>query len=76
VDLLVSDDGEGIAEEDLKKIFTPFYTTLRKDMNGDRYGVGLDLWLAWNQLDRMGGRIVVDGSLGQVTTFTISLTQS
>jgi signal transduction histidine kinase len=76
IDLLISDDGDGISEKDLEKIFKPFYSTWEKDLQGDRHGMGIGLWLAWHQLDQMEGQIVVDSVLGQGTTFTISLKQS
>ena len=53
--LTVADDGPGIAEEDLDRIFEPFYT--RKAMG--RSGTGLGLAVVWNAVQDHDGRIDV-----------------
>jgi len=53
--LEVSDDGPGISDEDLKRIFEPFYT---KKVMG-RSGTGLGLALVWNVVQDHGGYIDV-----------------
>jgi PAS domain S-box-containing protein len=62
----ISDTGVGIKPQDLKKIFTPFYTTKPK-------GVGLGLSVSHQILKEHGGKIAVNSMLGQGTTFSISL---
>jgi len=47
----VADQGEGIAEENLPRLFKPFFTT-----KGAR-GSGLGLWLANGTMERLGGTI-------------------
>ena len=49
----VSDDGPGIKDEDIKKIFEPFYS--KKTMG--RSGTGLGLAIVWNTLHDHGGFI-------------------
>jgi len=49
--LSVSDDGPGIVEEDLERIFEPFYT--KKKMG--RSGSGLGLTVVWNTLQDHDG---------------------
>jgi signal transduction histidine kinase len=64
----ISDHGSGIPEELLGKIFDPFFTT--KDV--DR-GTGLGLALSHGIVERHGGRIEVESSVGRGTVFTVVL---
>jgi two-component system sensor histidine kinase PilS (NtrC family) len=64
--LTVADQGEGIAEDRLGKIFTPFYTT--KDR-----GTGLGLAIVQRVVAAHGGRVDVTSRPGQGTTFHIRL---
>jgi len=62
----VSDDGPGIKDEDLSRIFNPFFTTR------DR-GTGLGL-PAVRRIARLhGGRVEVNSVVGKGSTFTIHL---
>ena len=59
----VSDDGPGIAPEDLERIFEPFYT--KKKMG--RSGTGLGLAVVWNTVqDHQGYKDVKSGEKGTV----------
>jgi len=60
------DTGCGIAEENLKKIFHPFFTT-RKD------GTGLGLSICQMIINEHKGNISAESRLGEGTTFTILL---
>ena len=53
--LTVSDDGSGISDEDLKRIFEPFYT---KKIMG-RSGTGLGLAIVWNTVRDHDGYVNV-----------------
>ncbi len=64
--LTITDTGTGIPRDTLKKIFLPFFTT--KDT-----GVGLGLALVHKIVLSHGGRIDVQSSEGQGTTFTVVL---
>jgi two-component system CheB/CheR fusion protein len=66
--LAVSDNGTGIAKEDISKIFT-LYTRLRHDVEG--HGIGL--YLAKKIVDAAGGNIVVESEPGRGSKFMISL---
>jgi two-component system sensor histidine kinase PilS (NtrC family) len=66
VQLSVSDDGEGIPDECLKKIYDPFFTTKPK-------GTGLGLSTVYKIVENHGGHIDVDSSPGKGTTFTVFL---
>jgi two-component system NtrC family sensor kinase len=64
----VRDTGIGIAPENLEKIFDPFFTT--KDPGK---GTGLGLAVTARIIDSLGGRITVESSPQDGTTFTVLL---
>jgi signal transduction histidine kinase len=66
--LQVSDNGEGIPPENLAKIFDPFFTT-----KPEGKGVGLGLAVSYGIIEAHGGDIEVKSSVGEGTTFTVSL---
>jgi signal transduction histidine kinase len=68
VSLIVEDDGIGMTEEVLGKIFTPFFTT--KDVNE---GTGLGLPVVHGIVTAHGGTIAVRSSPGQGARFEIRL---
>ena len=64
----VDDNGKGIAEDSLPKIFDPFYTT--KDVGK---GTGLGLTIAYKIVKQHGGHIDVRSTLGVGTTVIVTL---
>lgn len=62
----VEDEGHGIAQEDVGRIFDPFYTT-RCD------GTGLGLWITWRLIDDLGGAITVNSEPGIGTIVRLRL---
>ena len=72
VSLSVQDTGIGIEPEDLKRIFEPFYRTdpARTRSSG---GAGLGLALVRELLERMGGRVAAESTVGRGSTFTLEL---
>ncbi len=66
VRIRVSDSGQGIAGENLEKIFDPYFTTRDK-------GTGLGLAICHSVINRHNGVITVDSTPGRGTTFTIYL---
>ena len=63
-----SDTGQGISEENLMHVFTPFFTT--KEVGK---GTGLGMYVSHSIIQREGGDISVKSQLGKGTTFTIEL---
>jgi signal transduction histidine kinase len=64
----ISDNGCGIAPEDLSRIFDPFFTT--KPV-GD--GTGLGLSVIYSIIERHHGSIDVQSKVGDGTTFTVTI---
>ncbi|MCB9247875.1 MAG: HAMP domain-containing protein [Ignavibacteriales bacterium] len=67
VEIIISDTGSGIDNNDLEKIFDPFFST-----KGQK-GTGLGLSVIWGIVDNHNGKISVDSTLGKGTTFKIDL---
>jgi PAS domain S-box-containing protein len=67
-EIVVRDNGIGIKEEHLQKIFNMFYRASEKSS-----GSGLGLYIVRETLNKMGGDITVQSELGIGSTFKISL---
>ena len=66
VTVAVHDTGCGIPRNQLKEVFSPFYTTKEK-------GTGLGLAIAAKIVEGHGGRLEVDSEVGKGSTFLIRL---
>ena len=66
VEIVFADDGEGIAPENLDRIFEPMFTTKLR-------GIGLGLTVVRRTVEQHGGEISVKSRPGQGATFTITL---
>jgi two-component system, NtrC family, sensor kinase len=64
----IADDGPGLSEEVLRKIFDPFYTTKSAGK-----GTGLGLWVSHSIIDKMSGRISVKNNADKGATFTVEI---
>ena len=64
----VRDSGIGIAAENITKIYDPFFTTKSVGQ-----GTGLGLAVSYGIVQEHSGRIFVESSPGQGTTFTIKI---
>ena len=62
----IADTGSGIAPEHLRKLFSLFFTTKPR-------GLGIGLTLAHRAIERIGGAIRVDSTVGAGTAFTLEL---
>ncbi len=70
--IIVSDNGKGISEEHIDKIWTRFYRV--DDVRNDEYGSsGLGLSMVKSIIELHGGSIDVESSLGKGTKFKILL---
>ena len=68
IEIMISDNGKGIPEENLSTIFDSFFTT--KDVGE---GTGLGLNIAHNIVKKHGGSIDVESKVGEGTTFTVKI---
>ena len=66
--LEVKDNGGGINQEAIKKIFEPFYTTKSRAK-----GTGLGLYVCRGLVERLNGKLEVDSLPGKGTTFRLAL---
>lgn len=64
--LFFKDNGSGISEENLKKVFNPFFTT--KNIGE---GAGLGLAISYGIIKKHNGNILVQSQVGKGTTFKL-----
>ena len=67
LEIVVRDDGQGMSEETQRQLFRPFFST-----KGD-LGNGLGLYISNEIVERHGGRLTVESTLGIGTTMRLSL---
>ena len=70
VKITIEDEGRGIREEDLPRIFDPYFTT--KDLGAER-GMGMGLAVAYSIIKRHNGVIKVESKPGKGTKVHIYL---
>ncbi len=63
-----ADNGSGISQEYLERIFNPFFTTKNVGQ-----GTGLGLYIVYNEVQKIGGEIQVNSNPGQGTTFRLKI---
>lgn len=74
LEFVISDTGRGIRQEDFDKIFDPFVRSdIRKNRSID--GTGLGLAITKEIVEKMGGTIAVESTLGHGSTFTVKIPQ-
>ena len=66
--LSVTDDGQGMPPELVKRVFEPFFTT--KDVGK---GTGLGLSISMGIIEDHRGTIDLNSAVGRGTTFTVKL---
>ena len=65
-EIKVTDDGCGIEEKDIKKVFEPFFTNKEK-------GTGLGLAIVSRIVDGYGGKIAIESRINHGTSITVWL---
>jgi CheY-like chemotaxis protein len=70
IKISIHDEGIGIPEENISKIFDPYFTT--KGM-GSQKGVGLGLAICYSIIRKHNGYILIDSVPGKSSTFQIFL---
>ena len=69
----VRDNGCGIAQDNLQKIFDPFFSTKQNEARTERMGTGLGLAICKDIIEEHAGSIQVESIEGHGTTFTLTL---
>ena len=64
IEILISDNGPGIAPDQQKNIFKPFHTTKSE-------GTGLGLYITRQLVEKCGGKIEVQSELGKGASFSL-----
>jgi len=70
--ITISDNGQGIAKEDIKKIFSKYYRVKNGDVHKVK-GYGLGLYYVQKIIKMHRGKISVESELGKGTKFILSL---
>jgi two-component system NtrC family sensor kinase len=68
ISVAISDTGKGITQEQMEKIFLPFYTTKEPGK-----GTGLGLSVSYGIVKSLGGKILVESIPGKGSVFTVVL---
>ena len=68
VELKVKDNGKGISDNEVKQLFSPFFTT-----KPTAKGTGLGLFMSQDIVRMHKGRITVDTKEGCYASFTVQL---
>ncbi len=68
IEIHIKDNGCGITAENMKQLFTPFFST-----KAPGKGTGLGLWISYQIIKQFGGEISVQSTPGIETTFSIKL---
>ncbi|RJP27521.1 MAG: hypothetical protein C4527_13065 [Candidatus Omnitrophota bacterium] len=68
VTIRIIDNGDGISEENLSRVFEPFFTTKSVGQ-----GTGLGLYVSYETIRDLGGRLEIDSKPGAGAAVTISI---
>ena len=69
--VVVTDNGPGISEKNLSRVFEPFFTTREVGK-----GLGLGLSISYSVIQRHGGTLAVTSQEGEWARFTFDLPRS
>jgi signal transduction histidine kinase len=68
----ISDTGQGISQDDIRRIYDPFFTT----KGAGSSGTGLGLSITYGIIQEHSGHINVESSLGKGTSFSLRLLEA
>ena len=68
VKFTVKDNGEGISEDNIRKIFDPYFSTKNKETGS---GSGLGLYVTYGIIKAHNGHVEVTSKIGEGTTFDV-----
>jgi signal transduction histidine kinase len=68
LEIRISDSGKGIPKENMDKIFEPFFST-----KSPGEGTGLGLFVTRGIIEKLGGMIKAESTIGQGTRFCVRL---
>jgi two-component system NtrC family sensor kinase len=68
LEIIIKDSGMGIPQDNLNKIFEPFFSTKKMAKR-----IGLGLWISYGIIRNLGGDILVESETGKGSTFKILL---
>lgn len=68
IQIIIRDNGQGMDEDSVNKVFNPFYTTKTQGQ-----GTGLGLSISYSLVHRYGGNIEVNSAPGSGTEFIVTL---
>jgi two-component system NtrC family sensor kinase len=71
VEIRVADNGAGMPEEVVRKIYDPFFTTKSNPAEGQRKGTGLGLAVTYGIVQEHSGTIEVSSTVGEGTIFRL-----
>ena len=71
--VVITDTGGGIFEENLKNLFDPFFTTKMGDGISSPQGTGLGLYIVKQLLEEYGAKIEVESKEGVGSTFRVCI---
>ena len=68
IEIKFEDNGVGIPEENINKVFEPFYTTAEPGS-----GTGLGLYACYQFVRQHAGDVQVESRVGEGSTFTVTI---
>jgi signal transduction histidine kinase len=71
----IQDEGEGISEEDMKKLFGKFARLTARPTGGE-HSTGLGLSIVKRMVEAMNGKVWCESELGKGSTFIVELTNT
>lgn len=75
IELRIKDTGKGIAAEDQRKLFAPFFRVQSDDVS-EITGTGLGMWITKRLINLMGGKVAVESIKGVGTHVVVTLSKS